>query len=293
MEAYSLSMMDEVRKKDKRVAADYSPSALVNGIYKAYLGAYKPRKIRRKPKAKVRPVPSSLDEVNPYTITIVGYLSHPIDLDVFYDAAAVSEETASAKEGISRIVSRNGMVKEVGVEEYQCKEWLPNHINLTLSTGIRVRASSTNIEVIGSKRDDVINEAWSVIEKMLDEMAANGHSVYEERPVLVSSWVAMRNYAISVGFELDQASLNKFIYEHPEYGFSSYFTPSLNCGVHITCPVSTPPPIQADTKERHHFIRVYHTGNTLVSTKGDKKEEKEMFSRFMAMIADAREQIKR
>lgn len=305
-----------------RPTRSYAVEDLVTGMYGPYLTKYEPRKAKQKRKTGKNNLIGPFYTIQPYTITLMGYLNGQVDIYKLYDALArlvrnmeVSDEEdggfVPSEGSINPVVSPDGRAQFVGKDEERTSSFLPNHtsIKMWLSKDqcVQIRMSKAKIEVIGCKRDEDIVDAWAYMCDYINSLEEEVRIDPSIQLELIMSYGAMRNYAFTLGFSLDVTALCAAI-TALNGDFTAGRNPSLQMNLRVSHPSSgnTPPTSVtrssdkkgsarskelAATESKPHVISVFHTGRCLYSGKGPLKECEMVFERFRTLISGLRESV--
>jgi hypothetical protein len=311
MEQLMKALAQHVDKKTK--TQSYEIENLVCTEYGRYLAGYQPKIRKQKRKGNKTKIMGPFTDIEPYTITLMGYLSGEVDVGLLYQtlkSRVSNEETPGAFEPI---VSPWGDVKWSGEEEKKTKQYLSNHIGLKMwlrddeKTGkglrVQIRMSSSKIEAIGCRREQDIIDVWDHMCDHINSLDVEIRKDPSQTLHFVSSYGAMRNYSFRLGFEIDLNRLSDILAETvDETGFRAWRNPSLqpDLRIHKPCRYNknstdsvTPPKRKKGAAQiKSHIFRLFHTGTCLYSGKGPLEECEEVFELFRSVISKYEDDIK-
>lgn len=315
----------ESTKKEEKVSENPLHD-LIFGIYASYLSTTVVKKTVTPPKKatgkKIVPA-GEFHTLKPYIITLTSYIAAPLNRTEFFKSIL---PTMTGRDGEILCVgngekiyddegNQKGYVMKIA-KGYKGKipGCLANHITLLLRLGerkdVQIRLSSTKIEAINCKSETDLDDAWYWLEVHFEYAISKGYDLFpsNEIPCLIESYAAMRNYNFYLPFQVNEDEVVRRITSHNEYGFTVFYTPSIQPGVKISCPADVnkivpeqyreggiyynPEKKRKKTNEEpEHYLKIFYSGRCLLSSKGRLKETKRVYELMIALLFELRDVI--
>ena len=278
--------------------------SLITGPLENYLTNYQPKRQRPRKKITTKQEIGAFEDMVPYTITLMGYVTSGFDIKKLYEhTTPTAEEWEKGK--IRMITSPNGKIKTPDGDELPTLKFLPNHTSIGLwldnkDQYVLLRISSYKFEVLGCRNDQDIDTVWFYLKQHINNLDVDIRLDKDTKLEFYKRYGAMRNYSVHLGYQLDIQRLAFLISDMEDTKFKGMSNPSLQVDLRLSHPFLgdlTDIIDKSATRKRRnngtkdHIFRVFHTGKCLYSGKGDLEECKMVFESFRRLMDGVRDRV--